>query len=84
MFHQVQDAFAVTRSNGLFRQTPLFKHKGKLYVKHGSGYAWVQKSGDTSVPNLRIDELDLPFEETYNKLGYLCLPEEADKPSSKK
>lgn len=75
MFHQVQDAFAVTRINGLFRQVPIFKYKGKLYVKHGSGFAWVQTSGDTSVPHLRVDELELPFEETYNTLGYLCLPE---------
>lgn len=78
MFHQIVDAFAVTRINGLFRQTPLFKHRNRMYVKHGSGYAWVMKGGDTSVPNLRIDELVLPFKEAYDKLGYLTAPDQVE------
>lgn len=82
MFHQIPDAKAITRaSNGVYRQADLYHYKGRIYVKHGSGYAWILKTGlknspiQTSVESVNIDELELPFEETFDKRGYLVLPE---------
>lgn len=76
MFHIIPDAVAITRVRGVFRQVQVFKFNGRVFVKHGSGYAWVMKSGDTSVPNLHLEEIHLPFKETYSPLGYMIVPNE--------
>lgn len=74
MFHVIPDAFAITRSNGLFRQVPVYHHNGRIFVKHGAGYAHIHSNGDTSVPKLRLDEIELPFKESYDRVGYMTLP----------
>ena len=74
MFHVIPDAFAITRINGLFRQAAVYHHKGRIFVKHGAGYAYIHSNGDTSVPKLRLDEIELPFDVEYDKIGYMTVP----------
>lgn len=86
MFHHIEGAKAITvTKNGLYRQADIYRYKDRLYVKHGNGYAWVIKTSnrserlDTSVPDLRVEELDLPFNTVFDKLGRLIHPDHAEK-----
>lgn len=83
MFHEIPDAVAITRANGIFRQAKVFKYNGRIFVRHGSGYVWILNNGDTSCPTVRLEEIELPFEKCYNRLGYMCLPESKDEPKRK-
>lgn len=79
MFHHIPDAKAITRANnGVFRQVDLYRYKDRIFIKQSGGFAWILKAGSqivTSMPSVNIDELELPFKETYNRLGYLVHPE---------
>lgn len=38
-FKKVRDAYVITRSrSGMFREMDVFKHKGELFAKSGSGF----------------------------------------------
>lgn len=76
MFHVIPDAAVVTCTNGIYRQHEVYKYKDRVFIKSGTGYAWIMKSGDTSIPKMRVDELVLPFKEEHNKLGYLMVPKD--------
>ena len=62
-FTPVEDGFALLRSNGVFKQVPLFTRGDRLYAKWGSGFiglmvfqqattnpsvAWVELTHETS------------------------------------
>lgn len=79
LFHEIPDAIAVTRRNGVFRQAKVFKYNGRIFVEHGNGFVWALKGGDTSSPTVRLEDIELPFEKCYNKLGYMCTPDAKDK-----
>lgn len=76
MFQEIPDAMAITRQNGVFRQVKVFEHDGRIFVRHGSGFVFIH-GNDTSCPTVRLDEIILPFEKTYDKLGYLINPKTA-------
>lgn len=78
MFHLIPGASVITNQKGIFRQADAYHYKGRVFIKHGTGYAWIVKSLgnlETSVPNMRVEELNLGFEPTFNLRGYLTMPE---------
>ena len=77
MFHIIPDAVAVTYSRGVWRQHTVYKYNGQVFIKHGGGYARVMKSGDTSIPNVRVDAIEVPWKDKkYTPTGYMLTPAE--------
>lgn len=75
MFHEIPDAVAITRQNGIFRQCKVFHHKQRIFVRHGAGFIWIH-GDDTSAPTVRLDEIELPWgKPKFNELGYMVLPD---------
>lgn len=83
MFHIIPEAFAVTRKGGIYKQTTVYQHNGRIFVKEGSGYVYVYRQG-TSIPKLHIDEIILPFEQTFDSLGRMVVPENYNPQQEKK
>lgn len=75
MFHEIPDAVAITRQNGIFRQCKVFRYNDRIFIRHGAGFIWVLNNGDTSCPTVRVEEIELPFAKVYSRVGYLVHPE---------
>lgn len=58
-FHEVPDSVVILVKGGVYKQSQVYVRGNFLYAKHGSGFAQINTHG-TSVPNLRIDGLDIP------------------------
>lgn len=81
LFQQIEDAKAIMKMKGLYKQVNVYHRQGYLYVRHAGGYAALLRDVvtqiGTSIPNLRVDALYMPddMEEkiwTTNS-GRLCL-----------
>jgi hypothetical protein len=84
LFHAIEDAQAIVRKGGVYRQVKVYRRfdknskRNRLYVTYGSGYAYITRSMSmlgTSVPKLNVDDIDLPFEPEFDKLGRMVMPE---------
>lgn len=81
LFQQVEDAKAIVKMKGVYKQTDVYQRQGYLYVQHGSGYAALIRGNvtpiGTSVANLLVDDLYMPdsFDNKVwiTKGGRLCL-----------
>lgn len=72
MFHQIPDSVVVLRCKGVFKQSTCFTHNGQVFAKHGSGFVKLYKQAKgTSVPSVSWDDIQLPYEPTYNNLGVM-------------
>lgn len=80
LFHLIPDAKAITRDHkGVYRQVDLYDYKGRIFLKQGNGFCWILKSHDqlvTSMENVNVDELVIPFAQEFNGKGYLTLPKD--------
>lgn len=72
LFHQIDDAFVILYSRGVYRQAKVFQRGGDIYAGYGSGFVRLS-TGGTSVPNISWMDLQgvraLP-----DRLGRLSLP----------
>lgn len=57
LFHIIDDAFAVLRSKGVYRQAKLYWRGPQLYAAWGGGFIRILKHGGTSNPNVSCVEL---------------------------
>lgn len=57
LFHVIDDAFAILRSRGVYKQAKLYERKGRIYAQHGSGFIALTRSG-TTAPNVSVDEIE--------------------------
>lgn len=60
-FHIIDDAVAILRSRGVYKQAKLYARQGQLYAGHGSGFIMLFASGGTSLPNVSWEEADADF-----------------------
>lgn len=77
LFHLIPEAAAVVVSKCVYRQVKVYHRGGRIYVSHGSGFVFVQRvcaALKTSLPDVRVDEIELPFEQEFDQLGRLVLP----------
>ena len=89
-FNKLEGEFAVTVSNGIYKQVDVYERNGYLYVQQGSGFIQVNHTGGTTSPKVRLDELNIETPIAMSKLGRLCIkghagipeqrPVEGDKP----
>jgi hypothetical protein len=61
-FSQVDDAFVLLRSNGVFKQEPLYQRGGRLYAKSGTGFiGLLEFQRATTKPNTSWVEINIDF-----------------------
>jgi len=82
-FRKLEGEFAVTRSNGVYKQADLYERNGYLYVKHGSGFVQINHTGATSTPKVSLDELNIETPIAMSRLGRLCIKDHPAIPDQK-
>ena len=60
LFHVIDDAQAIVRSRGVYRQVKVYHRGGKVYAGHGNGFIRLHAHNGTSAPNISWVGLDLP------------------------
>lgn len=64
LFQQIEDAKAIVKIKGLYKQVDVYHRQGYLYVRYTGGYAALIRDVvtqiGTTVPNLRVDALYMP------------------------
>lgn len=77
-FHIIQDAEVITISKSVFKQAKVYHRGDALYVGAGGGYVRLYAGGNTGLPNLRWDDIEIPgvSDKSMIKdaLGKLSLP----------
>ena len=71
MFHVIEDAHAILRSGGVYKQVKLYRRNDGLYAGWGSGFIRLLNHG-TSKPNVSVDEI-VGVEHVADKLGRLTV-----------
>lgn len=74
MFTKVEEAYAVIVSKGVYRQCDVYERKSRLFVKYGSGFIYLGQRNSTSVTNVRLEEIVLPFEHKMTETGFRVNP----------
>lgn len=81
LFQQIEDAKAIIKIKGLYKQVDVYRRQGYLYVRHGGGYVGlIRVFGNqigTTVPHTRVDALYMP-DDMENQVwttnsGRLCI-----------
>jgi hypothetical protein len=75
LFHEVEDAYAILKSRGVYRQSKVFERRGYLYAAYGSGFVRLHRHlNGTSNPNIAWDELRLPYDRCWDSMGRIVSP----------
>jgi len=82
-FNKLEGEFAITRTNGVYKQVDVYERNGYLFVKHGSGFIQLNHTGGTSTPKVNLDELNIETPIAMSKLGRLCVKGHAGVPDQK-
>ncbi len=74
LFYQIPDAVAIVRKKGLFRQVKVYYRGRHIYAQQGSGFVFITNHG-TSIPDLKVVDIDLGFEPEFCTLGRMMIPD---------
>lgn len=69
-FHVIDDAAAIIRTKGVFRQVKVYRRGEALYAGHGSGFIKLSAGGGTSTPNVSWLDIDLPEGMRFAEKGF--------------
>lgn len=69
-FHIVDEAFAVLVRRGVYKQAKVYRRGTELFAGYGGGFVRLYVNG-TSIPDLRLDALDVPFGTSADAHGRL-------------
>jgi hypothetical protein len=58
LFHVIEDAFAIVRSRGVYRQVKVYRRGTEIFVAHGGGYAKLVGMHGCTVPDLYIVDIE--------------------------
>lgn len=72
LFHQIDDAFVILYSRGVYKQAKVYQRDGDLYAGHGSGFVRLSTSG-TSVPHISWSDLQGVPRPIPDRLGRLTI-----------
>ena len=72
LFHQIDDAFVILYSRGVYKQAKVYQRNGDLYAGYGSGFVRLS-TGGTSVPNISWMDLQGVPGARPDKLGRLSM-----------
>lgn len=59
-FHIVADADVIIVSNSVYKQAKVYHRNGALYVGTAGGFVRLYAGGQTGLPKLRWDDIDIP------------------------
>lgn len=62
LFHRIEEAQAVIRRKGIYRQVPLYHRNGKIYAAYQGGYIQLLRSSSTTHPDTSWEEVFDPLE----------------------
>ncbi len=71
-FHEMDNAAAILASKGVYKQVKVFRRDKALYAQYGGGFIRLYKGG-TSLPNIRLDDLEVGEETVADDFGKLSL-----------
>lgn len=75
MFSIIEEGYVVLRKNGVFKPAKLYSRNGYIFANHGGGFVRLSKNeGATSVPDLKYEDLVLPFDPKADCIGRLLMP----------
>lgn len=69
-FHVIDDAAAIIRIKGVYRQVKLYRRGDALFAGYGSGFIKLSPGGGTSHPNVSWLDLDLPAGMISKEAGF--------------
>lgn len=58
LFHIIEDAVAILRSKGVFKQVKLFARGKDVYAQWGGGFIKLHGRSGTSLPNVSWEEIE--------------------------
>jgi hypothetical protein len=58
-FTVIDDACAILRSKGVYRQVKLYRRGDDLSAGHGSGYIRLYANGGTALPDVKWEDMDV-------------------------
>lgn len=74
-FHIVEDGCVILRRNGVYKQANVFTRGQHIYAGLSSStFIQLFAHGHTSIPAVRWDDLELPFEEVTGPHDRLVVP----------
>lgn len=75
MFTIIEGAMIVTRSKGVYRQSKIYEHNGKIFAQWSNGFMSIFKGAGnritSSVPDVVIDEITGLDKTKFTKTGAL-------------
>lgn len=69
-FHVIDDAAAIIRAKGVYRQVKVYRRGDALFAAYGTGFIKLSSSGGTSHPNISWLDIDLPDGMTCAKADF--------------
>lgn len=75
-FHIIDEAEAIIRTGGVYKQVKLFQRDGGIYAGIAGGYVRLYHGGGTGLPKVMWDDIEIPGVTGYAKdgTGRLSLP----------
>lgn len=62
LFHRIEEAQAIIRRKGVYKQVPLYHRNGKIYAGYGGGFIQMLRSNNTTHPDTSWEEVFDPLE----------------------
>lgn len=59
-FHVIQDAAVIIVRSSVYKQAAVYRRGEALYCGAGGGYVRLYAGGNTGVPSLRWDDIEIP------------------------
>lgn len=59
-FHIIADAEVITVTRSVYKQGKIYRRGDGIYVGHGSGFVRLYAGGNTGLPNMRWDDMEIP------------------------
>lgn len=56
-FEPVEDSNVLLIQNGVYKESKLYTRDGRMFVKHGAGFAKINPNNSTSVSKLFVKEI---------------------------
>lgn len=69
-FHVIEDAAAILRIKGVYRQVKIYRRGDALFAGYGAGFVKLSPGGGTSHPNVSWLDVDLPSGMEHREIGF--------------
>lgn len=75
MFTIIEDGYIVLVKRGLYKPAKVYSRNGYIFAAYGGGFIRLSKNeGATSIPDVKYEDLVLPFQPKADSIGRLLMP----------